>query len=139
MFFLAIRLRRLRRMSVAVQRPSEPTGTFLGSVARMAKSICHHVIGAVYEIFQSVRIHFDDDRPHEESQQQVFEAAQGATIVEGYPVAPKEDKDIPPAFAWTGLPGAFYRDGFKEVARRSPTRPIMRKEISNALRREIKL
>jgi GNAT superfamily N-acetyltransferase len=54
---------------------------------------------------------------------------QGAELVEGYPVEPKSDKDIPPAFAWTGIPSAFIRAGFKEVVRRSPTRPIMRKEL----------
>ncbi len=51
--------------------------------------------------------------------------AQGAQILEGYPVEPRE-KDIPPAFAWTGIPKAFEAAGFKEVARRSATRPIMR-------------
>lgn len=30
------------------------------------------------------------------------------------------------AFAWTGVPGTFQGNGFVEVARRSPTRPIMR-------------
>jgi GNAT superfamily N-acetyltransferase len=50
---------------------------------------------------------------------------QGAEILEGYPVEPKQGK-IPPAFAWTGIPKAFERAGFHEVARRSPTRPVMR-------------
>ncbi len=50
---------------------------------------------------------------------------QGAQILEGYPVEPRE-KDIPPAFAWTGIPKAFEMAGFSEVARWSPTRPIMR-------------
>ena len=50
---------------------------------------------------------------------------QGAQILEGYPSEPGE-KNIPPAFAWTGIPKAFERAGFSEVARRSPTRPIMR-------------
>ena len=49
----------------------------------------------------------------------------GARIVEGYPVEPKQDR-MPDAFAWFGLASAFERAGFKEVARRSPTRPIMR-------------
>ena len=49
----------------------------------------------------------------------------GAQIVEGYPVEPKKDR-MPDAFAWTGLPAAFEKAGFIEVARRSPTRPIMR-------------
>jgi GNAT superfamily N-acetyltransferase len=52
-------------------------------------------------------------------------AARGATIVEGYPVEPKTDR-LPDAFAWTGLPSAFRAAGFVEVARRSPTRPIVR-------------
>ncbi len=50
---------------------------------------------------------------------------QGAQILEGYPVEPGE-KNIPPAFAWTGIPKAFEAAGFSEVARRSETRPIMR-------------
>jgi GNAT superfamily N-acetyltransferase len=49
----------------------------------------------------------------------------GARIVEGYPVEPKQDR-MPDAFAWFGLASAFQRAGFEEVARRSPTRPIMR-------------
>ena len=49
----------------------------------------------------------------------------GANIMEGYPVEPKND-EMPPAFAWTGLAAAFKKAGFKEVARRSATRPIMR-------------
>ncbi len=51
--------------------------------------------------------------------------SKGGEILEGYPVEPKE-RNIPPAFAWTGIPKAFERAGFYEVARRSPTRPIMR-------------
>ena len=54
---------------------------------------------------------------------------QGAELVEGYPIEPKSEKDIPPAFAWTGINKAFIRAGFKEVARRSSTRPIMRIEL----------
>ena len=58
-----------------------------------------------------------------------YAKSQGAELVEGYPVEPKSDENIPPAFAWTGIPKAFIRAGFKEVLRRSPTRPIMRKEL----------
>ncbi len=54
-----------------------------------------------------------------------YAASRGAAILEGYPVEPKE-KDVPPAFAWTGIPKAFIAAGFHECARRSPTRPIMR-------------
>ncbi len=49
----------------------------------------------------------------------------GARIVEGYPVEPKKER-MPDAFAWTGLASSFRAAGFVEVARRSPTRPIMR-------------
>ncbi len=52
----------------------------------------------------------------------------GARILEGYPVEPKEET-MPAAFAWTGLVTAFRKAGFKEVLRRSETRPIMRKEL----------
>jgi GNAT superfamily N-acetyltransferase len=51
----------------------------------------------------------------------------GARIIEGYPVEPKQEK-LPDAFVWTGLASAFRHAGFREVARRSPTRPIMRRE-----------
>ena len=59
-----------------------------------------------------------------------YAKSQGAEMVEGYPVEPKSEKDIPPVFAWTGIPRAFIGAGFQEVARHSPTRPIMRMELS---------
>ena len=49
----------------------------------------------------------------------------GGKIIEGYPIEPKQDK-FPEAFAWVGLASAFRKAGFKEIARRSETRPIMR-------------
>ena len=49
----------------------------------------------------------------------------GAKIVEGYPVDPGKRQYVD-AFAFTGLAAAFKKAGFKEVARRSATRPIMR-------------
>jgi GNAT superfamily N-acetyltransferase len=49
----------------------------------------------------------------------------GGSVVEAYPVEPKKDK-MPDAFAWTGLASSFIKAGFKECARRSETRPIMR-------------
>jgi GNAT superfamily N-acetyltransferase len=52
----------------------------------------------------------------------------GGRVVEGYPIEPKKG-DIPAVFAWTGLASAFRKAGFKEVARRSATRPIMRVRI----------
>ncbi len=50
---------------------------------------------------------------------------QGGKVVEAYPVEPQK-KPWPPAFAWTGLASVFSKAGFREVARRSETRPIMR-------------
>lgn len=53
-----------------------------------------------------------------------YVAKRGGTLVEGYP----HDKgDAPPTFVWTGLASGFQKAGFEEVARRSPTRPIMRR------------
>jgi GNAT superfamily N-acetyltransferase len=46
-------------------------------------------------------------------------------ILEAYPQVPYSD-NIPAAFAWTGIPSAFEKAGFKVVERRSPKRPIMR-------------
>jgi GNAT superfamily N-acetyltransferase len=50
------------------------------------------------------------------------------TIIEGYPIVPRSDK-VSPGSAYTGLHSAFLRAGFKEVARYSATRPIMRFEL----------
>jgi len=56
-----------------------------------------------------------------------YACRRGAKIVEGYPLdIPKPQPDV---FVWTGLASAFRKAGFHEVARRSPTRPIMRYEI----------
>ena len=52
----------------------------------------------------------------------------GGKIVEGYPVEPRKD-EMPDAFAWTGLASAFLKAGFVERARRSETRPIMRRAV----------
>lgn len=49
----------------------------------------------------------------------------GAQIVEGYPVEPHSDR-MADTFAWTGIASTFRAAGFQEVARRAPTRPIMR-------------
>ena len=59
-----------------------------------------------------------------------FVASKGGKIVEGYPVEPKGD-NAPAPFVYTGLPGAFLRAGFLEVARFSPTRPIFRYFIND--------
>ena len=58
-----------------------------------------------------------------------FARSRGARIVEGYPVEPGEAA-TPDVFVYTGLASAFLKAGFKEVARRSPTRPFMRRVLS---------
>ena len=57
-----------------------------------------------------------------------FAKKQGAEVVEGYPVEPTMEK-MPDPFLWHGVPSAFRAAGFREVLRRSKTRPIMRYEI----------
>lgn len=57
-----------------------------------------------------------------------YARANGAGIVEGYPVEPRKPA-MPDVFAYTGLSSAFREAGFTEVARRSETRPIMRLTI----------
>jgi len=56
-----------------------------------------------------------------------YASLRGATIVEAYP------KDVegeqPDAFVWTGMAGAFRKAGFVEVARRSPTKPVLRLRV----------
>ncbi len=53
----------------------------------------------------------------------------GGRLLEGYPVDPKDGR-IAAAFAWTGLASAFRQAGFREIARRSATRPIMRRRTA---------
>ena len=57
-----------------------------------------------------------------------YAKSQGAKIVEAYPQIPKNER-MPEVFAFTGLASAFAKAGFKEVARRSETRPIFRIEM----------
>lgn len=67
----------------------------------------------------------------------------GGKILEGYPVEPASastssattagasaKKMQPDTFMWTGLASAFRKAGFKEILRRSATRPIMRYYIT---------
>lgn len=56
-----------------------------------------------------------------------FARTGGARILEGYPVDPRGA--MPDAFAWTGTAAAFRAAGFREAARGSPTRPIMRRTL----------
>jgi GNAT superfamily N-acetyltransferase len=57
-----------------------------------------------------------------------YARTRGARIIEGYPVEPRQGA-IPDAFAWTGTAAAFRQAGFTAVARRSPTRPIVRRVL----------
>lgn len=54
-----------------------------------------------------------------------YASAQGATIVEGYPIAPKS-VEVPDLYSFTGFLSTFQAAGFVEVARRSERKPIMR-------------
>lgn len=58
-------------------------------------------------------------------------AANGARVVEGYPVEPRTTS-MPDAFAWTGTISAFRAAGFREAGRGPTGRPIMRREIVQA-------
>jgi GNAT superfamily N-acetyltransferase len=57
----------------------------------------------------------------------------GARIVEGYPLDAR-GKRLPDTFAWFGLASAFRKAGFREAARRSPTRPVMRRLVARTAR-----
>jgi GNAT superfamily N-acetyltransferase len=56
-----------------------------------------------------------------------YARSQGATLLEAYPV----DKDARSNadFMWFGAKPMYDRAGFKEVARRKETRPVVRKAI----------
>ncbi len=58
----------------------------------------------------------------------------GGTLLEGYPVEPRKER-APAVFMYHGLASAFTRAGFSEVARRSETRPVMRRELGRKPRR----
>lgn len=49
-----------------------------------------------------------------------------AKIVEGYPVDLMQNKNYSDTFAYHGTKSAFEAAGFREVLRRSETRPVMR-------------
>ena len=55
---------------------------------------------------------------------------QGASIVEGYPIDTPKEK-YPPVYAWTGFFETFRGAGFVEAARRSETRPVMRRKLAD--------
>jgi GNAT superfamily N-acetyltransferase len=58
-----------------------------------------------------------------------FAADRGAAAVEGCPIDSPQDR-IDTGSAWHGLASMFTRAGFVEIARRSPTRPLMRKVLA---------
>ena len=60
-----------------------------------------------------------------------YARSQGASIVEAYPVEPKTTP-MPAVFAYPGLASAYLAAGFREVARRSKTRPLMRRRVSSS-------
>lgn len=56
-----------------------------------------------------------------------YARSRGAQVLEGYPCEPKSAyRDM---FYYTGVASTFRKAGFREVARRSPTRPIMRRRL----------
>lgn len=57
-----------------------------------------------------------------------YAKSRGARIVEGYPVEPRSGA-IPAVFAHPGIPSAFRAAGFREVARPSPARAVMRRQM----------
>jgi hypothetical protein len=63
-----------------------------------------------------------------------FDAGRRAEIAEGSPSEPYTER-VPDPFIWTGIPSAFRKAGFKEVIRRSKTRPVMRFEVRKKGRR----
>ncbi len=51
----------------------------------------------------------------------------GARVLEAYPVDPRGR--TADAWVFTGVASTFRRAGFREAARRSPTRPVVRREL----------
>ena len=56
-----------------------------------------------------------------------YARSQGATLLEAYPVDKRERSH--PDFMWFGAKRMYDRAGFKEVARRKRTRPVMRRGV----------
>ena len=55
--------------------------------------------------------------------------AKGAKVLEGYPIEPQNGQ-MRDAYAYVGVGSTFRNARFIEVARRSPTRPIMRFDLA---------
>ena len=56
-----------------------------------------------------------------------YARSQGATLLEAYPVDKRERSN--PDFMWFGSKRMYDRAGFKEVARRKETRPVVRRGL----------
>lgn len=56
-----------------------------------------------------------------------YARSQGVTLLEAYPVDKEESSH--PEFMWFGAKRMYDRAGFKEVARRKETRPVVRRTI----------
>ena len=56
-----------------------------------------------------------------------YARAHGATLLEAYPVDKSEDSHDD--FMWFGAKRLLDRAGFEEVARRKPTRPVVRRRV----------
>ncbi len=56
-----------------------------------------------------------------------YARSQGAKLLEAYPVDKRERSN--PDFMWFGAKRIYDRAGFKEVARRKETRPVVRKSV----------
>ncbi len=55
--------------------------------------------------------------------------SQGATLIEGYAVEPRS-ASMPDTFAYHGPAAAFRAAGYREVARPSPSRVVMRRSLA---------
>lgn len=64
-----------------------------------------------------------------------FARSNGARIVEAYPILPRSE-NVPVLYAYTGFASTFLKAGFVEAARRSETRPIVRKKLRATRRSE---
>lgn len=54
--------------------------------------------------------------------------SQGCSTLEGYPIMPPAS-DVPPVFAWTGLPQTFENCGFTDCRVASKSRLLVRKDL----------
>lgn len=57
-----------------------------------------------------------------------YAASRGARIIEGYPIDARKENE-PDAFMYHGVASVFRKARFKEVARRAPSRPVMRRTV----------